>query len=255
MATEQTIERCFDRVRTVFTKYLAPVEYADLRDEWVHQLHDYAEAAVLDATEALVLGESFPTMLQVLSAVQAAARAIREEQQFVWGRQHPEVTEVDPVGMKRLVQLIREQFSFRSAAELEHLPHQRAQRRDITMGHDHARGAKLCPICAKHDHSDGRVYCEACAFDDEGIQLGDPNKLLYLCREKCDPVSHLVTVWVDEHNVPLPDGVMGKTDAVYPCPRCRPDDHDAWRQGKWGGQGGKPKAKSKRVNASALDDD
>lgn len=258
MATERTIKLCFDRVKLVFTKYLAPDEYAGLLEEWVAQLTNYSEAAVLDATEELVVGETWPTMLQVLTATQAAARAIKEEQQFVWGRQHPEddPNNVDAMGMKRLVALIREQFGLRDANETL------AGRRDLYLGHERHVGhkavggasARECPVCGQHDHSDSRMYCAACAFDDQGIQLGDPNKLLYLCREQCDPVSHLVLVQVDDRNVPLPDGVLGRTDAVYPCPRCRPEDHEAWRQGTWGSRGGK-KAKSKRVNDSAYADD
>jgi len=236
VATEYTIERCFERLRVVHRPYFAEAsDYGVLLAEWVTQLREYSEAAVLDATEALVLVDKFPSVLDALTAVQKAARDIKAEAEWVWGKEHPEddPANVDETGRKRLIALMRDTLRKAGAHD-----------------HDHRNGAAGCPVCGVHDHSDGSPYCPACRFEDEGIVLGDPNKVLYLCKEKCDPRNHLVIVWVDARNEELPAGVMSPTIAVKPCPRCSPDAHEAWRSGHWGEQAGRS-GKAKRVNASA----
>jgi hypothetical protein len=237
VATEATIERTFDRLRVVHRPYFAnEADLNALLDEWIAHLTEYSEAAVLDAAEALVLVEKWPTLAEAMAAVQKAARDIKAEAEWVWGREHPEAdpTNVDEAGRKRLVGLMMGVL-------------QKAG----TQEHNHRNGAAGCPICGVHDHSDGSAYCPACAFDDEGIVIGDPGKVTYLCREGCDPKNHLIEVWVDERNVPLPKGVMGKTMAVKPCPRCAPDTYEAWQKGIWGEQAGR-KGKAKGVNATPL---
>jgi hypothetical protein len=247
VATEATIKRCFDRLRVVHRPYLATeTDYVGLLEEWIGQLADYSEAAVIDATEALVLHDKFPALNEVIAAVQKAARDIKSEREFAWGKDHPEddPTNIDPVGRQRLIDLMHGVLKRAGEGEHHH-PWSKA------AGETPADGIARCPICSRHDHTDGSAYCPACQFDDEGIVLGDPGKVVSICRLGCD--HGFLEIWVDERNVELPAGVMGKTMAVKPCPRCNPDAYEAWQNGTWGEQG--RKKKSKRVNASARDEE
>lgn len=238
MATEGTIINCFNRLRAAFNRPFSEDDVAIVLHEWTDLLSPYDEIAVLDATDTLVMGEEFPKPVELLAAVQRAARSIAEERAFAWGDKAPVEEPVDVVGVKRLIGVIRDGLKTNKGIE-----------------HNHREGIAGCPICSRHDHTHGLLYCEVCNPGTPFVAAnGKTEDEMNECRYGCDPRSHLIEIYVDSENAEMPPGVMSAHTAVRPCPLHAPEQHEALLNGKWGSMAGTSKRR-KGGNTSVNDDE
>ena len=131
----------------------------------------------------------------------------------------------------------------RDTKGLEHNHHY-----DKAKGETPADGVKHCPICSRHDHTHGSRYCPICNPGTLFVRADGRNEdEMSHCRYGCDPRTFLIEMWVEESNEPMPDGVMGKTTAVKPCPVHAPEAHEAWAEGQWGSMAGMSKRRKGRA--------